>query len=43
MGREKLFSAPGSVLTKTTVVKSQANVVLHPDYALIKTSMDKSG
>ena len=44
MGRTSLFSAPGSVLIKTTLVKSLhgRGIVGHPDRVLIKTSTDNS-
>ena len=38
-----LFSAPGSVLIKTTLLKSlQRRCSQHPDLALVKTSTDNS-
>ena len=38
-----LFSAPGSVLIKTTLLKSlQRRCSQHPNLALIKTSTDNS-
>ena len=43
MGRMSLFSAPGSVLIKTTLLKSlQRRCSQHTDLALIKTSTDNS-
>ena len=38
-----LFSAPGSILIKTTLQKSlQRHCSQHPDFALVKTSTDNS-